>query len=445
MTTTAQIPRAKGIPVLGAIPYYFRDPTGYLEANSRLGDIVELHFLKQRAWIVSDPALIEQVLLKQASSFHKDHFLRELKKYLGEGLLTSEGARWKRQRRLIQPAFHRQHIDGYGQVMVDAATRMVSRWQSGQTLEIHHEMMSLTADIVTRCLFGTDLQDTSEVSWCIERIMERFSDPLYLLFPSIERLPLPANRKYNDVIRRLDVLVRGFISTRRKQGKDAPDNDLLAMLLNARDEDGTHMDDTAIRDELLILFLAGHETTALALSWCLYLISENPEVERRLHAELDATLDGRLPTLADLPKLKYAEAVIQETLRLRPPAWSLGRESIEPVELGGRRFEADSWIWILPWTIHRDPRWYNDPLRFDPSRWEDGLAKRLPKYAYLPFGGGPRVCIGQQFAMMEGILLLAVMAQRFSFRTAAGHRVEHETSVTLRFKHGLRMTLGRRA
>jgi cytochrome P450 len=277
--------------------------------------------------------------------------------------------------------------------------------------------------------------------------MERFSNPLFLMFPAVSDLPLPVNRRFREAAPRLDRIVRGFIEQRRVEMKKGPGHegkDLLGMLLEARDEDGSSMTDQQVRDEVLILFLAGHETTALAMSWTLHELSLNPGVERRLHDELSRVLGGRPPTLADLPKLEYTARVVHESLRLHPPAWSIGRESIMPFELGGQRFEEGSWVWMLPWVIHRDPRFYPDPLAFRPERWEDGQKKKLPKFAYMPFGGGARVCIGNQFALMELTLVLATVCQRFFLRTEPGHRVVPDPAITLRFKHGLRMNLTKR-
>lgn len=447
MTTAAllPLPRAPSLPLVGSVFHYFRDPLGFLERAAReRGDLVEMRFLHQRAWMVSDPALIDQVLVKLPQSFQKDVFLRELKRVLGEGLLTSEGDFWKRQRRLIQPAFHRERIAGYAKIMVDHAARMADGWRDGARVDLHHAMMDTTADIVVQALFGSDAGDTGEVAECIEAIMARFSDPLYLLVPAMDRLPTEANRKVRGVAARLDKIVRGFIERRRAMGDAAPKDDLLAMLLAAQDDDGARMSDRQVRDELLILYLAGHETTALALSWTFHLLAQHPEVEARLHAEIRDVLGDRDPTFEDLPRLAYATRVVKETLRLYPPAWSLGREATAPIELAGRRFEKGAWIWIIPWVVHRDPRWYADPARFDPDRWEEARAKGLPKFAYLPFGGGPRVCIGNQFAMMEAVLMLATVARRFRLAAAPGFPVVPEPAITLRFKHGLEMIAARR-
>jgi cytochrome P450 len=435
---TLAIPESRHLPFVGALPFYFRDPLHYLETESRKGDIVRMRTLGKSAWLVSEPTLIDQVLVKSAPLFQKDVFLRGLKTVLGEGLLASSGDFWKRQRRLIQPAFHRDRIAGYAKVMTDHASRAVATWRGGQSLDIHHELMSLTAEIVTACLFGTTAGDVSEVAACIEIIMQRFSNPLYLALPKLGTLPLPSNRRFQEVAPRLDRIVRGFIEERRKGDLG---HDLLGMLLAARDDDGSSMSDQQVRDEVLILFLAGHETTALSLSWTLHELALNPEVEHRLHEELARVLGGREPTFEDLPRLEYTARIVTESLRLHPPAWSVGRESIERFDLGGHSFEKGAWIWIPTWAIHRDARWFPEPLAFRPERWEDGLAKKIPKFAYHPFGGGPRICIGNQFALMETSLLLATLCQKFWLRGEPGHRVVADPAITLRFKHGLRMTL----
>ncbi len=440
----APLPRAPGLPLVGSTPYYLRDPFRFVEGASRAGPLVEIRFPPLRAFMVNDPALLDEVLVKSASQFRKDVFLRQIKRFLGEGLLSSEGDFWKRQRRLIQPAFHRERIAGYGRVMVDHAARTASTWREGETFDLHPVMMHLTASIVTECLFGTATSDAAVVAECLDVVIERFSNPFFRLFPFLEKLPLPIHRRVAEATSRLDRVVRGFVEERRALGDPPPGDDLLAMLLAARDEDGSRMSDQQIRDEVLILFLAGHETTALAISWLFHELSQSPAVERRLHDELDRVLGDRDPTVDDLPKLAYVERVVHESLRLHPPGWAIGREAIGPVDVAGRRFPAGSWFVMLPWTLHRDPRFFPDPLSFNPDRWEDGLAKKLPKHAYMPFGGGPRVCIGNQFALMEAMLLVATIARRFSLRVVPGHPVVPEPSVTLRLKHGLRVTVSRR-
>lgn len=440
MSQPAAIPQAPKLPLVGSMLHYARGPLRFLEGVARQGPIVEMDFIRYRAWLINDPTLVEQVFVRSAGVMQKDVFLRALKSLLGEGLLSSEGDFWKRQRRLIQPAFHRERIAGYGAVMVEHTAKMLDGWRDGETLELHHAMMALTADIVTRALFGDDVGDTRDLASCIDAVVSRFADPKFILVPSLANAPLPSNRRLREVSARLDGIVRGFITRRRAMGAAGPDDDLLAMLLAAQDDDGARMSDQQVRDELLILFLAGHETTALALSWTFHLLAQHPEAERALHAELDEVLGDREPTVDDLPRLKYTGFVVHETLRLYPPAWSLGRESTEPFELEGHRFPAGAWFWVLPWTMHRDPRFFTDPLEFKPLRWENSFAKTLPRGAYIPFGTGPRICIGNQFALMEATLLLATVARRFSLRAVAEPVVEAEPSITLRFKRGIRMT-----
>ncbi len=440
----ATVARGPALPLIGSTAHYLRNPLRFLEQCAPLADLVALDFIRYQPWLINDPALAEQVLVKNAANFTKDMFARELIPVLGEGLLTSEGAFWKKQRRLIQPAFHRERIAGYATTMVEQTLRALEGWRDGATIDVHHAMMSLTAEIVTRALFGTVAGDLHEIAACLDVVMDRFGDPLYTLLPSLERLPLERNRRFRTVTARLDAIVRGFISERREKGPSGPHDDLLAMLLAARDEDGSSMDDKTVRDEVLVLFLAGHETTALSLSWTLHLLSENPPAARALRAELDAVVGGRTPTVDDFAKLTYAHHVVREAMRLRPPAWALGRVAVAPFELGGHHFDAGTWLWVTPWTLHRNPKHFPEPEQFLPERWEGDLHKRLPKFAYLPFGGGPRVCIGQQFAMMESVLLLATIAQRFELRTAATPVVAPHPSITLRFKHGLHMVATKR-
>lgn len=441
-------PVARGLPVVGVLPEFARDRLGFLERVAREeGDVVELRFKPVfTSYFVNDPALIEQVLVKNAANFTKDVFLQQLRVWLGMGLLTAEGDFWKRQRRLLQPSFHRERIASYARVMVDRSERAARAWRDGEVFDVHEALMKLTAEIVGETLFGSDVGNVGEeVSHALEAVMRFYANPVLQVFPVLQRVPLSINRDYLAGVRRIDAIVREIVRERRATRRAGEGNDLLSMLLAVQDEDGSRLTDEQVRDEALTIFLAGHETTALALSWSFYLLSENPGVERKLHAELDAVLGERGPTLEDLPKLKYTDAVVHEALRLYPPAWTLGRESIAPFDLGKYHFPAGAWLWFAPWVTHRDPRWFDDPLAFKPERWEDGLAKRLPKFAYYPFGGGPRVCIGNQFALMEAVLVLATIARRFSLRTVDRAHVEPFPSVTLRFKRGLRMRVSQRA
>ena len=366
---------------------------------------------------------------------------------LGKGLLISEGELWQRQRRLMQPAFHRDRIAGYGRTMVTSTERALGVWRDGETRDIHKEMMSLTLDIAARTLFNVEIASASDrIANALNAILIVTAKPARIL-RLVRSVPTRAERNYRRAVRDLDEIVYGIIRDRRaaRARGDAPkENDLLGMLLAAQDEDGSGMSDQQIRDETLTLLLAGHETTAIALSWAWYLLSQNPEAESKLHAELESVLGGRLPQTEDLPRLPYTERVVKESMRLYPPAYVVLRLSVEDCEIGGYKIPRGSSVGTSSWVVHRDPRYFPDPERFLPERWTDEFQRSLPRFAYFPFGGGPRVCIGAQFAMMEATLVLATVAQRYSLRMVPDHPVETSPSITLRPRYGLRMTLHRR-
>ncbi|MCA1556526.1 MAG: cytochrome P450, partial [Acidobacteria bacterium] len=368
------------------------------------------------------------------------------KRLLGEGLLTSEGEHHRRQRRLAQPAFHRKRIESYGAVMVDYAARTGARWHDGETLDITHEMMRLTLSIVGKTLFDTEVEsEADEVGVALTQILELFQMLLLPYSEYLERLPLPANRRFLRARAKLDAVIYRIINERRASGADR--GDLLSMLLLAQDEEGDTggMSDEQLRDEALTIFLAGHETTANALSWTWYLLSQNPEAEAKLHAELDAVLDGgRLPTVEDLPQLRYTEMVLAESMRLYPPAWVVGRLSIKDYAVGDYVAKPDTLILFSQYVMHRDPRFFPEPLRFDPERFAPEAKEARPAYAYFPFGGGARRCIGEGFAWMEGTLLIATIARRWRMRLVPGHAVVEHPRITLRPKHGILMTLEER-
>ena len=420
-----------------------RDVLGYYTRCKRdLGDIVELSMAGWQTFLLSHPDYIESVLVTQHRKFTKHRFFwRHVRSIFGQGLLTSEGQQWVQQRKLIQPAFHRDRINGYGAVMVDLTEKMLASWRDGQTRDIHADMMRVTREIVVRTLFGGDVSDedatavNNAFNTTIEQIAVRFRRP----FKIPDWVPLPENLKYTRAIRELDRLIYGFIRERRASPTDG--NDLLSMLVAARDESGQAMSDEQIRDEAITLFLAGHETTAIALSWTWYLLSQNPEAREKVEAEADAVLQGRAPSVDDMPRLDYTNRVVLESMRLYPPAYGFGREAIEDVEIGGYRIPKGSTVHMFPWIVHRDERWYPDPLRFDPDRWKNDFAKTLPAFAYLPFGGGPRRCIGTSFAMMEAVLLVAAIARKFTLTLADGHKVEPFASITLRPRYGMKMVL----
>jgi cytochrome P450 len=367
------------------------------------------------------------------------------KRFLGEGLLTSEGEFHRRQRRLAQPAFHRQRINQYAEAMVDYAAKTRERWQDRSTLDISQEMMRLTLAIVGKTLFDADVEsEAKEIGRALSDIMKLF-DRITMPFPQLlNKLPLPSNYKFLKASRRLDQTIYRIINQRRASGEDR--GDLLSMLLLAQDEegDGTGMSDLQLRDEAMTIFLAGHETTANALTWTWYLLSQHPDVEEKLHAEIDATLVGRLPAADDVARLQYVDKVVAESMRLYPPAWAMGRQALSDYPIGEYVAKAGAIILMSPYVMHRDPRYYPDPDRFDPERWTEEARAGRPRFAYFPFGGGPRICIGEQFAWMEAVLVLATLAQRWRLRLAPGFLAEPKPMITLRQKHGMRMELERR-
>jgi cytochrome P450 len=372
--------------------------------------------------------------------------LQRAKRLLGEGLLTSEGDFHRRQRRIAQPAFHRDRIASYAEKMVEYAARTRERWTDGATVDIHQEMMRLTLAIVARTLFDADVNaEADEIGSALGDIMGLFG---FLLFPFseyLEKLPLPPVRRMERARERLDRIVYRIIDERRASGKDH--GDLLSILLRATDleGDGTGMTNEQLRDECLTLFLAGHETTANLLTWTWYLLSQNPEVERRFHEEVDTVLAGGLPTAADFPRLPFTEMVLAESMRLYPPAWSVARLNFEPYSLGPYHFPPRTLFVMVEYLMNRDVRWFPEPESFRPERWTPEQKAARPKFVSFPFGGGPRQCIGEGFAWMEGVLLLAALGQQWRMRLDPGQRVAIQPQITLRPKYGMRMRLERRA
>ena len=427
----------------GSFKDYSRDPLGYLTALVReYGDISTLRYYNFRVYFVNHPDLIEEVLVTHNRKFIKGRILRANRRLFGNGLLTSEGDFWLRQRRLAQPAFHRTRIAAYAETMVRFAERLMSDWKDGEERDIHVEMMRLTLQIVAKTLFDADVDgEAQQVGRALEAIMELNSDfrKLILMPPW---LPTPRNIKASIATRRLDKIIFRFIEQRRTSGKDS--GDLLSMLLAAQDEDGSRMNDQQLRDEAMTIFLAGHETTANALSWTWLLLAQNPACEGKLHAELATVLGGRTPALEDLPNLRYVGHVISESMRLYPPAWGMARVAIEDMEIGGYPIPKGCGVSLAQWSVHRDARWFDSPLEFRPERWEGDLAKRLHRFAYFPFGGGPRQCIGNNFALMEATLLLATIAQRFRIGIVPTHPVVPMPSITLRPRYGIRAALHQR-
>jgi cytochrome P450 len=396
-------------------------------------------------YFVADPACVEEILVKKAELFRKDRTSRLLSRVVGQGLLVNEGESWRRQRRLLQPAFHQRQLQSYAAVMVAAIERATSGWQSGQVRNVHEDLMAVTLTIVAETLFGAGTgvaADAGHIGGIISELMEEFGRILGLAarFQPPAWVPTTANRRFRASSRKVDQVILGIIEARRRRPDDAAD-DLLSLLIRARDEDGGAMTDAQLRDEAVTLFLAGHETTALALTYSLYLLATHPERQARLAHELDRVLGGRAPGLADLEGLAFTEAVLLESMRLYPPAWVMARQALTEVEIGGYQFRPGAEFVMSPWVLHRDPKNFDRPDDFQPERWENDLARRLPKFAYFPFGGGARVCIGNRFAMMEAKLVLAVALQRFRFEVVPETELTLFPSVTLRPRHGVRLRL----
>jgi cytochrome P450 len=420
-----------------------REPIPFLQGLARTyGDVSRFRLLGyQGIYFVNHPDLIHEVLVARAKDYRKGQGLQEAKRLLGEGLLTSEGELHKRQRRFLQPIFQHQRIAGYAEQMVQHAARARERWHAGQAYDVKDEMQRLTLGIVAQTLFDADVEEEAEdIGRALTTSLlslNRARSPLRALE---NRLPTPSQLRFRRARLQLDAIVYRMIAERRGSPKDR--SDLLTLLLQATDPEGSGggMSDAQVRDEALTLFLAGHETTALALTWTWYLLSLNPDPEARLHAELDAVLQGKLPTAADVPRLPYTRKVLQESMRLYPPAWALTRQALADTPLGPYTVRKGDTVFMSMFVTHRDPRWWPEPERFEPDRWTPEAEAKRPRYAYFPFGGGPRVCIGEGFAWMEGVLLLATVAQRWSFRLVPGHPIVLQPLITLRPRHGMRMT-----
>ena len=423
--------------LVGALFEFIHDPLHFLERAAREhGDAVRIRLAHTHVYTFNHPELIEEVLVSKSANFVKSLDLRETKHALGEGLLTSEGDHWRRERKLAQPAFHHDRIAGYGRLMTEFAESRLATWREGEAFDVHHEMMQLTLDIIAKALFDEDVRErAATVGRAVETVLEQFHTRSNTAFLLPTSLPTPGNLRARKGIQKLDEMIYGMIEERRKRPRKS--RDLLSVFLEARYEDGSAMPEKQIRDELVTLLSAGHETTAIALSWTWLLLAQNPEAERKLAAELKAVLGGSTPTVGDLSRLIFTQSVVRESMRLYPPAWMIGRESVRDCEIGGCRVPGRTTVYISPWVMHRDPRFFDEPERFSPERWTDEYMKRLPKFAYLPFGGGPRVCIGAGFAMMEAALLLATIAQRVQLSLAPGQRITPWPTITLRPRPGI--------
>ncbi|HXS77272.1 MAG TPA: cytochrome P450 [Terracidiphilus sp.] len=436
------------------LPFYrfhrFFDPQNPIllfEYLRRYGRAAHYRILWSDVVLLNDPADIGEVLIDKASSFGKDRTQKRMKILLGEGLITADGERHKRGRRIAAPAFHRHRIEGYADQIVRLASTMREQWMPGVEFDISAEMMRLALQVVARTLFDTEVTpQIHEIDDQVNIIMDLYH--FLVTLPRAELLlnsPLPKMRRFRAAKKRLDEVVGGMIQSRRSEidagsGSTAT-GDLLSMLVAARDDeaggDGHQLSSEELRDHVLTLFLAGFETVSNALSWTWLLLGQNPEAESRLHAEIDTVLAGRPPTLEDMPRLEYTAMVLSESMRLYPPAWAMGREALQDVSIGPYRLRKGTMVFFSQFIVHRDPRWFPEPVRFIPERFTPAAKAGRPRFAYFPFGGGGRQCIGESFAWMEATLALATLAQRWRVHVVEGQKIELQPKITLRSKNGI--------
>jgi cytochrome P450 len=429
----ASPPGPKGLPFLGSLPHLGRDVLGFFTQCARqYGDIASFRLAAWPAILLSHPDLVEYVLVQNHQNFIKHRFFwRHVEAIFGHGLLTSEGEAWHQQRRLAAPAFAGTRLSRYGDTMVQYTERMLRRWPPGQAFDVHWEAMALTLQIAAKTLFNAEAdQDVAEVSQALDEVMEQITVRFRRPFRIPDAIPLPGHLRYRRGLQRLDQLVARIVTER--QGGTEDYGDLLSLLMLARDGTGQPMGERQLRDEVITMLLAGHETTALTLSWTWHLLGLHPAADAQLAEEVRTVLGERSPTVDDLPNLRFTGHVVSEALRLYPPAYAIGREALADCEIGGYRVPAGTTVYVSPWVMHRDPRWFDDPQAFRPERWGDNLSKQLPRFAYMPFGGGPRVCIGNRFAVMEATLILATVAQRFRLEWQTDRPVQPMPSITLR-------------
>lgn len=442
---TERPPGPKGHPIYGCLWDFHADPIGFqVDVARRFGDVARFRFFHMPVYLVTHPDDVRLVLVDPDGCFVKGMAMEGFRPLVGKGLLLNEGDSHRRQRRMMQPAFHRQRVAGYGEVMIEEARALAERWEPGR-IDMDAAMNKLTLTIAARTLFGAGVTDAeaNDVAEAMGAFTQWYHQSTHPMGPLLQVLPTGATRSFKAAKRKLAAVVDRMVQARRAGGDTG---DILSMLVFARDAegDGAAMSDEHIHDEAVTLLIAGHETTGATLAWAWHLLDANPDVAARLREELDTALGDRDPTVEDLPRLKYAEMVFAETLRLFPSASALPRQAVKPVVLGGYTVPKGAVVMTGTWAVHHDARFWPDPEAFRPERWTPEAKAGRPKFAYFPFGGGARVCIGEAFAWMEGTLVLATLARRWTAASEAGASVVPEALFTVRPKGGLAMTLSRR-
>jgi cytochrome P450 len=446
LTTTDWPAGPSGSFLLGNLPEISRDWLGTLTRYAReYGDFVPLKLGPKRTVLVSHPSYLEDVLITHNRAFVKSLALRHSRRIFGQGLVTSEGDFWLRQRRTVQPSMHHRYVAKYAETMIDATRQMLARWHDGQQLDMSAELSRLTLEIVTRTLFGATITesetiDIARVKTVILAGFDRRISSLRFLIP--DTVPFPGHFAYLRAARRLDDIVYRLIDRARRVG-GATDS-LLSVLLRSQDASGNPMTDQQIRDEMVSLLVAGHETTALTLGWAFVLLAEHPDIEAGLAREAAHGLAGEPVTIDCFNRLPYTTSIVDEALRLYPTSWVIARESIAQCQIGPFRIDPGTVVVMSQWVVHRDERFFDNAQSFRPQRWADGLAKRLPRFAYFPFGGGPRACVGNAFARMETVLLLAAITREFHLSLAPGESVAPHASATLQLNPNPRVIVTRR-
>lgn len=441
-TATYASPPAPGPTGLAAIwdlLQFTQDPIGAsVKFARKYGDVGQIKIGSVHFYQLNHPDLITEVLSKQNQHFMKDISYRSLASIFGEGLLVSDGELWQRHRRLMQPAFTQERIAAYGATAVEETARMLSTWKDKDTRDIHREMSQLTVKVIAKTLFGVNVIATAlEICDALDAIMLQYYRQLQTSFLLPSWVPTPTNHRANRAAKRLKEIVAEIVQQRRQ----SPQGDLLSGLLLTQDHEDYQLSVAELCDEVMTMLLAGYETTASALTWTLMLLAQNPDVMTKLTSEVQSVLDGHPPDIHDLPRLSYTEQVLKESMRLYPPAWALSREVTQDCQIGPYPLEKGTIVYFSQWVIHRDARFFQNPERFWPDRWQDNLEQRLPRCAYFPFGAGPRICIGKAFSMMEATLILAMITERFCVELVPDQVIERLPSITLRPKKDIKMIL----